>query len=267
MSLEEDILIERFLRNKLSEKERNNFLDKIKTDPDVREKFLLEKQLFETLNEEEWSYASKIDTTEVEEYTTLYRDNADRLKQVIQKATTNHKRKGKIRRLTFFSAIAAAALFAILINFYPQNDSYTIDEIYANYNTEKLPSLVTRNSKEVQKDLSLAERNFKNKNYKEALLHIDTLLELDPENSTLYIYKAISHIETGEFAKSEASLDTLIHSDLIDAEKGYWYKSLLYLKAKDLEKCKQMLQIIIENSYFNSLKANKLLKDLATYEE
>ncbi|GAA0716048.1 hypothetical protein GCM10009430_11320 [Aquimarina litoralis] len=267
MSLEEDILIERFLRNKLSEEERNDFLDKITIDLDLREKFLLEKQLFETLNEKEWSYASKINTTEVEEYATLFRDNSDRLKHVIQKATTTQKRKVKIRRLTFFSAVAAAVIFAVLINFYPQDESFTIDEIYANYNTDELPSLVTRNSKEVQKDLTLAERNFKNKNYKEALLYVDRLLKVDTENSTLYLYKAISLTETGEFAMSEASLDIFIHSDLVDSEKGYWYKALLYLKAKDLEKCEQILQIIIKNSYFNDQKAKRLLKDLDTYEQ
>jgi len=266
MSIEEDILIEHFLRNQLSEKKRNDFLDKVANDQNFREKFLLEKQIFETLNEEEWSYASKIDTTEVEEYTTLYRNNADRIQQVIHKATLNHKRKNKTKRLVYFSA-AVAALLAILINFYLQKNQYTIDEIYVNYSTNELPSLVSRNSKEVDPDLAFAESNFKNKSYREALIYVNKLLEKDKDNSTLYVYKAISHMEIDEYSLAEASLDTLINSDLIDSEKGYWYKSLLYLKTKDVNKCRQILSVIIENSYFKNNEAEQLLKDLADYEK
>ncbi|MDH7447540.1 tetratricopeptide repeat protein [Aquimarina sp. 2201CG14-23] len=268
MSIEEDILIEQFLRNQLSEKKRNDFLDKIANDQNLREKFLLEKQLLETLNEEEWSYASKIDLTEVREYATLYRNNEDRIKQVIHKAKIDHKRKNKntIRRLAYFSA-AVAALFVILINFYPQKNQHTIDEIYVNYSTYELPSLVSRNPNEVDPDLAFAENNFKNKNYPEALLYIDKLLKKDKDNSTLYVYKAISHWEIGEYSLAEVSLNSLINSDLIDSEKGYWYKSLLYLKTKDLNKCKQILYVIIENSYFKSNEAKELLKDLADYEK
>ncbi|WP_405208520.1 tetratricopeptide repeat protein [Aquimarina sp. LLG6339-5] len=265
MSLEEDILIERFLRNQLSEKEQNDFLDTIANNQNFREKFLLEKQLFETLNEEEWSYAAKIDVTEIEEYTALYRNNADRLKQVIHKATTSNKRKNKIRRLTYFSAVAAVALFALLINFYPQKNQKTINEIYANYSTNELPSLVTRNPNEVDPDLAFAESNFKNKNYQEALIYIDKLLEKDKDNSTLYIYKAISHMELGEYSQAEKNLNSFIHSDLIDSEKGYWYKSLLYLKTKDVNKCKQILQIIIKNSYSKNKEAKQLLEEIANY--
>ncbi|WP_027393336.1 tetratricopeptide repeat protein [Aquimarina latercula] len=265
MSLEEDILIERFLRNQLSEKERNDFLDTIANDQNFKEKFLLEKQIFETLNEEEWSYVSKIDVTEVEEYTTLYRNNADRLKQVIHKATTSNKRKNKIRRLTYFSAVAAVALFALLINFYLQKNQKTIEEIYTNYSTYELPSLVTRNPNEVDPDLALAENNFKNENYQEAIIYIDKLLKKDKDNSTLYVYKAISHWELGDYSSAEESLDTLINSDLIDSEKGYWYKSLLYLKTKDLDKCKKILQVIIKNSYSKNKEAKELFEEIVNY--
>jgi len=268
MSIEEDILIEHFLRNQLSKKKRNDFLDKIANDQNFREKFLVEKQLFESLNEEEWSYAEKIDLTEVKEYATLYRNNEDRLKQVIHKATLDHKRKNKkkTRRLVYV-AVAAVALVAILINFYPQKSQKTIDEIYVNYNTYQVPSLVSRNTKEVDPDLAFAESNFKNKNYGEALIYIDKLLKKDKDNSTLYVYKAISHMEIGEYSLAEVSLNDLTNSDLIDAEKGYWYKSLLYLKTKDLDKCREILSVIIENSYFKNNEAKELLKDLAVYEK
>ena len=262
MNLEEDILIEHFLRDQLSEEEKSDFLNKVANEPDFREKFLLEKQLFETLNEDEWSYASKIDTQEVKEYTQLYQDNAPRITQAIQKAKTNHNRKSKVRKLIYYTA-AAAAFIALLINFYPQQNQPTINEIYAHYSgVYELPSLVSRNSETTDLDLISAENSYKRKNYREAILHINNLLEKDKDNSSLYIYKALSHGELGEFALAEESLDLLIARDLIDSEKSYWYKSLLYVKSKDIDSSKQMLNIIIKNSYFNHKEAKQLLKDL-----
>ncbi len=266
MSVEEDILIEQFLRNLLSDEQRNDFLDKVSNDVDFREKFLLEKQLFETLNEEEWSYASNVDPGEVKEYATLYKNNAERLEKVIEKAKANHKRKNNLRRLVYFSA-AAAALIAIFINFYPQKDFISPEEVYVHYaSSYELPSLISRNSED-NTGLIAAEHSFKNKNYQEALNHIEALLEKDKDNSILYLYKAISHLELEEYDSSEKTLNALIDRDLIDSEKGYWHKSLLYLKANELDKCEQMLNIIIENSYFKYKDAKEMLKDLQDLKE
>jgi len=263
MSLEEDILIEHFLRDQLSEEKRNDFLFKIENDQDFRKKFLLEKQLFETLNEEEWSFASKIDETEIKEYTTLYNNNAQRIEQVINKAKTNYNRKSKIRRLVYYSA-AAAAIIAILINFYSPANQNTIEEIYVHYsNSYPLPSLVSRNSSVENIDLISVENNFEKKEYQKVLTQINTLLNKDKNNSYLFIYKAISHLELKEYSKAEITLDNLINSNLIDSEKGYWYKSLLYLKTKDLNRCEEILSIIIRKTYFNSKEAEELLNDLS----
>ena len=51
MSLEEDILIEKYLKDQLSDDERKDFLEKMANDVTLREKVAFEKQLFETLDE------------------------------------------------------------------------------------------------------------------------------------------------------------------------------------------------------------------------
>lgn len=76
------------------------------------------------------------------------------------------------------------------------------------------------------------------------------------------IYKGLSEIELSKYLEAEKTFDSLINSDLIDAEKGYWFKSLLYLKNNKILKCKTLLNKIITESLFNKEKAELLLVDL-----
>ena len=69
-------------------------------------------------------------------------------------------------------------------------------------------------------------------------------------------------MELNQFQEAEKTLNSLISSNLIDAEKGYWFKSLLYLKSNQIEKVKATLSLIIKNSYFNNKKARELLESL-----
>ena len=69
-------------------------------------------------------------------------------------------------------------------------------------------------------------------------------------------------MELDQFQEAEKTLDSLINSDLVDAEKGYWLKSLSYIKSKEIEKARNTLSIIIKNSYFNYKKATIVLKEI-----
>ena len=81
-------------------------------------------------------------------------------------------------------------------------------------------------------------------------------------NISVYLYLSITQMELNNFTNAEKVLNKLIKSDLIDSEKGYWYKSLLYLKSNSIKESKNTLKIIIKNKYFNHLKAEELLKKL-----
>ena len=108
---------------------------------------------------------------------------------------------------------------------------------------------------------SLAQTSFEDNNYKRVIELLSPILD-STKNSNVFLYVAISNTEIGAFSKAEETLNKLISSNLLDNQKGYWFKSLLYVKSNQLEKSKQELQRIIDSSYYKSEEAKELLKKL-----
>lgn len=262
MNLEDDILIENFLRNKLSEEDRNQFLKRIEEDKNFKEEFLIEKQLLEALNDDDWNFIKNINTSEIEEYEELFNsEKTIEVKNKIEEAfliyKTNIKRK---RIITFFTSVAAVVLLLFVLNNF-LNSSTDFEKIYVdNIELDKLPSFANRGKDNAVSNLIIAEKFFKEKKYKESVSKFNKALLSNKENGSIYVYKAISEIELGQFSKAEETLNKLINSDLIDAEKGYWYKSLLFIKKKEIEKAKKLLNLIVDKSYYKYNKAKELLE-------
>ncbi len=92
MSLEEDILIEKYLKNELSDNEKASFLEKVNTNPEFKAQFILEKQLFESLNEEDWSFIENPNKDEIEQYTAIYKsDDVKKVKKNDRKSANQQK--------------------------------------------------------------------------------------------------------------------------------------------------------------------------------
>ncbi|WP_299887348.1 hypothetical protein [uncultured Lacinutrix sp.] len=261
MSLEEDILIERFLRNELSEEERENFLKRINNDETFREMYNLEKQISEGLNQKDWNFVANENTKELEEYDNLFKDEqTQKLKNEIKKVLLKRKEKNSKRVLMLFTGAAAIVLLLLVINFFVSNTSLSTNELYAEYiHKEELVSFRSRGEDALEKELVVAEKEFKKKEYRKALNLFNKSLEKEKDYSSLYIYKAVSHIELKEYNEAEIILNELINTNLIDAEKGFWYKSLLYVKANKLSEAKSVLNKIIQESYFKKEQAKELL--------
>jgi len=69
-------------------------------------------------------------------------------------------------------------------------------------------------------------------------------------------------MQLNKFDAAEVTFNSLIASDYLDAQKGYWYKALLYLKKKDTETARALLETIIANQYYNDAKAAELIEKL-----
>ncbi len=264
MNLEDDILIEHFLRNKLSKEDKSQFLKRIENDKYFKEAFLIEKQLFESLNNEEWSFAENINVEEIEEYEELFNSEETlKLKNKIERVSFNYKKNIKRKRIiTFVTSIAAVILLFVILN-NSFNSSIDFEKIYSeNIELKKMPSFISRGEESSITNLIVAEKLFKEKKYKESVSKFDEVLLKNKENGSIYVYKAIAHIELGQYHKAEGVLNKLINSDLIDAQKGYWYKGLLFIKSNKLEKAKELLNMIVEKSYFKNKKAKKILTEL-----
>lgn len=263
MSLEDDILIERFLRNELSNEEKETFLKRVETDEAFKEYFTIEKELFESFNEENWSFVENVNSEEIQEYTELFRsEEANSLQKTLSEVNKVYKEENqsKKRRLFYISGVAATILLLVTLNIFNGNNSSDYYNEYIMLN--ELPSFTSRGEASDKANLISAENYFKEKKYNETLSSLEQVSNPELKDGNYYLYKAISLIELNNYSKAEKTLDLLINSDLIDAPKGHWYKALLYVKSKQLTKAKEELNILLTNTSYKQKEAKELLEKL-----
>lgn len=266
MSIEEDILIQNFLRNKLSEKEKYLILSRMKVDESFREKVNFEKQLLLNLNDSEWNTSNAYELPEVKEYEELIKgDSTQKLKQTLAKVNIAYQNTQK-KKATFQWLYAVAAIITILIGTYIFSlyNTTSYQELYANYlNISDLPSLVDR-GKTNEKSLIEAQKLFENKKYSETLeILTKEINRIEKDKATVYLYTGISQMELNQFEDAEKTFDLLINSKLLDAPKGIWYKALLFIKQNRTEKAKELLNKIAKSpTNYKSQEALQLLEKL-----
>ncbi len=260
MNVEDDILIECFLKGELSKKEEQSFLERLASDVDFKERFILEKQLRESLNEDSWSFVESSQTDEIKDYEQEFKSKEiQELKEIIAKANEEYKESQKPTKNWFFYFAAAVAivLFSTLIF---DTKKQSNEDLFSSYLQETdLLSLVDRGR--LDSMFSAAETYYNNKEFDKVVNTLTPLIDTT-KNSNAFVYLAISHTQLKKYTEAENVLNKLIESDLLDSQKGYWYKSLVYLKSNQLKKLKKELQFIIENNYYQSKTAEKLLEDL-----
>ncbi|WP_298540394.1 hypothetical protein [uncultured Aquimarina sp.] len=267
MSIEEDILIQNFLKNTLSEKERREVLSKIAVDSSFREKVNFEKQLLFNLNNSEWSLSNAYELPEVKEYEELLKSSTTQeLKSTLSNVNTEYQNRQKKKMKSWWLYSGAAMILTLIgLSTFLLYNSPSNKELYTNYiNLSDLPSLVDRGTNNQTKLLVNAQKLFEAKQYKNALQILTNDLDSIQQNKAIvYLYTGISQMELNQFTDAEKTFDKLINSKLIDAPKGTWYKALLYIKLDKVSKAKELLFQISQNpSTYKSKEASELLDTL-----
>lgn len=259
--MEDDILIDNYFKGLLSEDEEKSFMERLSNDASFDEKFRLEEQLINALNEDSWSFV-KVTNEEVEAYSDLFKnEELQRLKKTLSETNSKlkAKKKGSTERLFYYLAAACIVVFLMLKLFFNQNVSN--QELYNDYIAlNDLPSFVSRSDESSQ--LVKAQEFFVNKKYAEALLIFESLDDSDDFISKVLIYKGISETELGQYNDAQETFDSLINSNLFDAQTGYWYKALLFLKQDRVEEVKSILNKIIEEDLFKNEEAKELINKI-----
>ncbi|MEL6253978.1 MAG: hypothetical protein AAFR87_18360 [Bacteroidota bacterium] len=258
--MEDDILIEKYLKGLLSESEIEDFEKRLKVDAAFKQSVELEGQLSKMLSEDEWYYV-KEEEADIDDYKSiLASDEIQELEKTLVKVNKSYERKKSraIKSIYYYIAAASVVLFLVVQLFFSKRDSH--DTLYAKYSAiEDLPSFVSRSDEESQ--LSKAQILFENKEYEKALQLFEEGKGANNEGLIL-IYKGLAQIELEAYEAAEKSFDTLINSDLLDAEKGYWYKALLFIKRNKIRESRPVLEKIVSESLYNHPKAAELLRDL-----
>jgi len=253
--------IEDYLTGRLSDKDRDAFLNRLESDQAFKKQFEFEKQLFDAFNEDSWSYADKADPKVKAYKSALETAEFSALKQSIAKASKNYTdNTAKPQPSGNLIYYAAAAVIAILIVFqFMFKQSPNSEELYYSYVAmEDLPSFVTRNDS-AETEAVKAQELFDKNQYDACIPLFQDLLMSNPKDSRLYLYLGIAQAEMENYEESLRVFDKLINSDLLDAEKGYWYKALTYLKMEDEEKALATLHKIESESLYHAEKAAELI--------
>lgn len=258
MKITEDILIEKYLRNQLSKEELTSFNKRFNLDTLFKEKVKLEKQLSQSLNENQWS---AIDNSPLlNEYKEVFKSKEiSSLKEQLKEENAIYQNSFKKKFLTYY-LVASILVFFISISFLLQKESS--QKLYSTYlNQTELNSFITRGDN--KNELIEAQTFFENKDYAKALTIFEkAILNKKNVSSNLYLYIGITQLKLDKTEKALSTFNALIHSDLLDAPKGYWFKALLYLKDEDTKKSKEILNEIVEKKLYNYQKAKKLLLEL-----
>ncbi|EAS19344.1 hypothetical protein BBFL7_00811 [Flavobacteria bacterium BBFL7] len=263
MTTPDNILLEKFFRNSLSKEDQVQF-DLRKKDSAFVEQLILEKQLHDTFNNAGWSFANNVDQTVVEEYQDLFNDE----EIVNLKATLknmNHVSEPLKSRYDFrwkHLIYAAAASVVIIISISQFNGTSTSPEhVYATYlDKNQLTYSIVRDGNS-QSSLDEATALFLNEKYGEAMPIIENSMNTSQDNlPTFYLLKGISLMEMGSYEEAIKTYDQLISSNFLDAEKGYWYKGLLYLKKGDEANALLIFNKIEKENLYNSSKAREIIE-------
>lgn len=264
MNPEHDALIQGFLRDELSDEQRNE-LDRLLTnDPEFAAQFRYEQQQFEALHSQGWSYADPT-TDQAKVYKELYEsDEIQQIKANLEAAKIRHRSEGTNRGSRRWIWYVSAAVIALCIGVFSwMNRGSSPEVLYSNYiDLTELPSLVERGDAATEK-LVEAQQLFEDGNYPAALeLLEDERNAIPTAEANRLLYLGIAQMEVAQYDEAIQTFDHLIQSDLLDADKGYWYKALALLKQSKVEAARSVLEYIITEQTFQSRKAELLLDEL-----
>jgi len=140
-------------------------------------------------------------------------------------------------------------------------DSSEVFEKY--YNPYEITVTHRSGNTEVDRLLLNAFEKYEEKNYEQALVLFEEVLETRKNDMALNLYSGISYMEEEKYQKAKTSFDNIISDkDNLFIEQAKWYLGMCYLKTENTEKAENVLkEIIKEESYYKDV-AVKVLKDL-----
>ncbi len=266
MKMEDSLLIEKFLNDQLSPLEKENVLKRIEQDPSFRAQVRFEQELMDSLDPRGWNFLDPNEDPTITLFEEAFKsEKTQDLKRTLEEVSYNYSNQSTSKRSTRWILYSSAAMIAVIVGLFAWfNTNESPQDLYASYfDPTDLTSVAVRGDS--TEDLLIqAEIAFEDKDYKKTLSIIDEQLkDLQNSKSAVYLYKGISHMELNEFNAAEDTFNTLIDSNLMDAEKGLWFEALLFLKMNDTKAAKKVLQEIVDNNYYNYSKASEVLKKLS----
>ncbi|MFP4059780.1 MAG: hypothetical protein ACOC10_08095 [Bacteroidota bacterium] len=181
-----------------------------------------------------------------------------------RKIIISNRHKKKYRRLTPVYKIAAGILVIAalsVIGYFIVNrlNSYSSEELFARYYTPYSSGIATRSPTAAIDKLLNAIKKYEEGKYQEALGDLKAVEEVDPTLAIVYFYKGLCNLELENFNECIGDFKSLDNfSESPYHIHGKWYLSLVYVKTKQLDEARSILNELKNNSYYKA-QAEELL--------
>ncbi|UAB74146.1 M48 family metallopeptidase [Mesoflavibacter sp. SCSIO 43206] len=248
MEEQDYILFEDYLSGNLDENATNALETRLETDKAFKQSFSIYKDISAHLDHEIGN----------EEKTMDFRANLDSISHNYFSKLNAQQEEVKVKKSSGFYKFAIAASVVLLLGFFVFNQ-FSGDPSYSDFANYDQISLTVRGDNDGL--LKEAETAFNTKNYEEAELLFNQILEQDSGNTEIQLYKSITLIETNQFSEADELLKGLSEGNSIYKNKAMWYLALSKLKQDNLEACKNVLKNISEDAEDYN-QAQKLLNKL-----
>ena len=234
-----EVLIEKYLKGTLNEKEQAEFDTLRGSDKAFDQEVIFHENLRDVLAAENDPVR-----TMVEEFESEY--------------SSKSSSKGPWKQL-----LVAASIFAVLglAVFYNLTQPISSSELYENY-FERYPNVVKPMVRGAEKDAAdAAFEAYENGRHEEALAQFSELYE--SEGTAYYLlYMANSQMELEHPDEAIKLLDDFIMTKDSMANRAGWFKALAYLQLDDQEQAKSELKKVIEEKAVYADRAEELLAEL-----
>ena len=241
-------MIEKYIDGELSGKELLNFKDLLSTDNDIKRDYNLSMEINNSIIEDD-----VMALRETMDYMYTEESKVKRIPAVF----TNRR---------FYYAAASAALLIATGGLVQRLALTDLDNnaIFEKYYTPYDVTITYRSGNtEVDRLLLNALERYEEKDYEQALILFEEVLETRENDLAVSLYSGISYMEEEKYQKATKSFNSIISdNDNLFIEQAKWYLAMCYLKTEKTDKAQNVLnEIIKEESYYKD-QAAKVLKDI-----
>ncbi len=151
-----------------------------------------------------------------------------------------------------------------LLVLFLRNKSYSNEEIYAMYYRPYEATMNFRSADaNINSDLRTAMKYYENKDFRNALVLFEKILNDDSSRIGLNLYSGISHMEVKEYNDANSNFQKIIDDKYsLYIEQAEWYLGFCYLMTDNTDKAKRQFKQIAGQNGFYTDRAIEILNKM-----
>lgn len=245
--------IETYLSGEMTDQELAAFQELLDNDPELQKEVQSYREVDAYLGLNDWP--QKSNNLDQKEYAVAWQSlQARKVPEVIDQVLNKQPRSS----FSFWPLMAAASVILIIgLGWFFWQPSPTYQELFlAYYDPTELPSYTERGT-ETENQVA---RLYQQGDYDRLIIQME---ETDEPKAELMLYYGVALLATNREEEAIDVFKEFVQSPLLDAQKGYWYMGLAYLKngEEDLA-IGAFRKLIASGSKYKQEETRKLIKAL-----